>query len=72
MALPFTANTLVPMVAALGASALVALATLAPSRTRWVPAHADEVTRRRMVRRGGVSAGRHRAIHARHRTRQPS
>ncbi|NKY86672.1 hypothetical protein [Nocardia veterana] len=65
MALPLTANTLVPLAAALGASALVALATRAPSRTRRIPAHADELTRRRLVRQGGVaSTGRHRAARA--------
>ncbi|MFF0454562.1 hypothetical protein [Nocardia africana] len=62
MALPLTANALVPFAAALGASALVAVASLAPGRTRRIPAQADEVTRRRMVRQGGVApTGRHRA-----------
>ncbi|OBA53865.1 hypothetical protein A5789_23075 [Nocardia sp. 852002-51101_SCH5132738] len=66
MALPLTANTLVPLAAALGASALVAVASLAPGRTRRIPAQADEVTRRRLVRQGGVApTGRHRAGRAR-------
>ncbi|MGH8881236.1 MAG: hypothetical protein ACRD0P_28470, partial [Stackebrandtia sp.] len=55
MALPMTANTLIPVAAALGASALVVLAALAPARTRRIPADADEVTRRRLIRQGGVS-----------------
>lgn len=66
MALPLTANALVPLAAALGASALVAVASLAPGRTRRIPAQADEVTRRRMVRHGGVApTGRHRAKRSR-------
>ncbi|MBF4997157.1 hypothetical protein IRT45_08315 [Nocardia sp. BSTN01] len=66
MALPLTANALVPLAAALGASALVAVASLAPGRTRRIPAQADEVTRRRMVRQGGVApTGRHRAKRSR-------
>ncbi|WP_227982479.1 hypothetical protein [Nocardia spumae] len=68
MALPLTANTVVPLAAALGASALVALATLAPGRTRRIPARADELTRRRLMRQGAVApAGRHHAARTRHR-----
>ncbi|MEV5650775.1 hypothetical protein AB0L57_21205 [Nocardia sp. NPDC052254] len=71
MALPLTANSLVPLAAVLGASALVALATLAPSRTRRIPAHTDELTRRRLARQGGVTIGRHRAVHPRRRAGAP-
>lgn len=60
VALPMTANTLVPVAAALGATALVALATLAPARTRRIPSDADEVTRRRMIHQGGVTPTRRR------------
>ncbi|MEU6562487.1 hypothetical protein [Nocardia nova] len=70
MALPLTANSVVPLAAALGASALVALATLAPARTRRIPAHADELTRRRLARQGAVT-GRHRAARPRRRPRLP-
>ncbi len=68
MALQLTANSLVPLAAVIGASALAALA---PSRTRRIPAHTDELTRRRPARRGSVTTGRHRAVRTARRARLP-
>ncbi|MBO0855992.1 MAG: hypothetical protein J2P18_19755 [Nocardia sp.] len=64
MAVPLTTSTLVPLTVALGTSALVALAALAPARTPRVPAQLDEVTRRRLMRQGAVTTARRSASRA--------